>query len=45
MNDGKGAEIVEAWVRINSKSFSVAIYIYTHTHTQRHIGPMRRTIK
>ena len=35
MNDGKGAEIVEAWVRINSKSFSVAIYIYTHTHTHK----------
>ena len=35
MNDGKGAEIVEACVRINSKSFSVAIYIYTHTHTHK----------
>ena len=31
MNDGKGAEIVEACVRINSKSFSAVIYIYTHT--------------
>ena len=32
MNDGKGAEIVEACVRINSKSFSAAIYVYRKTH-------------
>jgi len=33
MNNCKGTEIYEAWVRINSKSFSAAIYtIYTKRH-------------